>query len=236
MVPGKAMDEIQSGRERVTILALGIVWKFSKDMWSSPLLCDDRWAIYFSTKWAISLKRLELLSCSRETCRSVSRGMVCNLTDYPQLNKNSYAGNTEKITVCWWRRRPKEREVQRSLALNVWLSPSPASGARSSKGLALQRAERQRIKTSWVSVRDEMAFQTPLLSVGSSGTNVLPFHKIPRHVLALVVFNVQLEYRTWNSFCRLRWLRCTHFKWKPSRAAGWQGRRPWEQRQEGELI
>lgn len=45
------------------------------------------------------------------------------------------------------------------------------------KRRAIQRAERKRIKNIWVSVRGEMAFQKPLISVWCSCTNILPFNK-----------------------------------------------------------
>lgn len=63
------------------------------------------------------------------------------------------------------------------LALKVWFSLLPGSWVYKWKRHALQCAERGRIKNIWVSVRAEMAFQNPLISMGSSPANVLPFNK-----------------------------------------------------------
>lgn len=57
LAPGKRIDRIQSGRERVTILAQAAVGELSEEMWPTWLLCDDRWAIYFSTKLDVGCRR-----------------------------------------------------------------------------------------------------------------------------------------------------------------------------------
>lgn len=77
-------------------------------MWSTPLSCDDRWAVYFSPKLAVGCRCYVL---AMKTAEVYQEGLRVTLQNTWQLNKNSVTENTKKISMCQWRIRLKTRKA-----------------------------------------------------------------------------------------------------------------------------
>lgn len=121
-----------------------------------------------------------------------------------QLNKNSVAGNTEKNIHVPMEKKTRGKESSETawpwksdLASCLRTEHVNERGVLSNvlSGKKLRTAEFL-CETKWPSKPHSFLWEVAAQMFYHS-------IKFPKHVLASVVFNVLLEYCTWNSFCRL---------------------------------
>lgn len=176
-------------------------------MWPARLLCDDWWVIHFSKKLADA--KVEQWRLHKIMGRN---GMPAHRRHYNKTKTKTkkqccrkYGGNP---ALCLWRIRIKKKKTKfkYSLAPKAWFNLLLGSWVYKWKRLAIQCAEKRRIKNIWFFVTGDKPSESHsfLWEVAIQ----IFYHSmiILTYVLTLsVLLNMRVEYCMWNSFCGLEY-------------------------------